>query len=344
MSATTDKASLAIRESAAEWAARLSAADLSPADKGAFAAWLRISPVHVREYLNMEALRSALAEAVAEDATDIGELLQAAPSNIVELDTDAPRPSIAAEQRPRRRRLAVAIAASVLFVAGAALAVFFTQGLGAASYATGIGELRRIALSDGSTVELNTDSKIRVNFHERRRDIQLVRGEAFFIVARDAHRPFTVTSSTATVRAVGTQFSVYRKPGATLVTVVEGKVLAQSERTALELGAGQQTVIASGTAPANMAMAAVEVDASRATAWRQNRLIFDNQPLSEVIAEFNRYNRQQLFIDDPQLALQGISGVFDPGNPQGLLLFLSKKGGVEAVASAENSLHLRRRP
>ena len=156
-------------------------------------------------------------------------------------------------------------------------------------------------------------------------------------------------SDTAQVRAIGTQFSVYRKPAGTVVTVLEGKVVvspaAESESAedpdvgVIPLSAGQQAIVDSSlakqTAKRTTITKATPVDAARAIAWRQNRLIFDNQPLSVVITEFNRYNRRQLVVEDPELAAQGISGVFDPDKPEGLILFLNKKGGVRATERAD---------
>lgn len=349
MSAAQDKASRVIREAATEWVVRLAAPDLSQADKVAFAAWLRASPIHVREYLNVEAVRAALEAAVKDDASDIGELLKEESSNVIHLEpVYEPEPAVATTPtRSLPRWIPSAMAATALLAIGAVLTLFFSGSFDSNAYATSIGEIRRIPLPDGSTVELNTRSKIRVDFRAKSRDVHLTEGEAFFTVAKDPRRPFRVLSDAAQVRAVGTQFSVYRKPVGTVVTVLEGKVVvspaaakssAIADAGVIPLSAGQQTVIDSG--PARSVAQATAVDATRATAWRHDRLIFDNQPLSAVVAEFNRYNRQQLLIEDPELAAEQISGVFDPDKPQGLVLFLKEKGGVRASEVSDSTLLL----
>jgi transmembrane sensor len=358
MSAAQDKASIVIRETATEWVVRLAAPELSQADKVAFAAWLRASPIHVREYLNVEAVRAALEVAVQDDASDVLELLKEIPSNVIQSNVIhlgpacEPAPAMAATpQRAVPRWIPSAIAAAALLATGAVLTLFFSGSFDANTYATSIGEIRRIPLPDGSTVELNTRSRIRIDFHAESRDVHLAEGEAFFTVAKDPRRPFRVLSDSAQIRAVGTQFSVYRQPVGTVVTVLEGKVVvspaaAKSSTVAdagvIPLSAGQQTIIDSSPARRAAPAQANAVDATRATAWRHNRLIFDNQPLSAVVAEFNRYNRQQLLIEDSDLAAQQISGVFDPDKPQGLVLFLKEKSGVRASEVSDTTLLLSR--
>jgi transmembrane sensor len=326
MNTAQDKASMAIREAANEWAARLAAPEISHEVEAGFAAWLRSSPVHVREYLAAEAVRLTVGAALQDDTTDVRALLREAQTNVIELEAV---PAVAPMQ-PRVPAF-MKVAAAMVLAVGAVVALTFSGVLAGDSYSTAIGEIRRVPLPDGSMVELNTQSKLRVDFAADRRDIHLTRGEAYFDVAKDPGRPFRVFSDDTQIRAIGTRFSVYRKSGHTVVTVVEGRVAASTSDDTLELAAGHQAVISVAAAEKSALPAQpAKVDANRLTAWRHNHLIFDNQPLSEVIAEFNRYNRQQLLIEDPELAAQGISGVFDPDKPQGLLLFLDRKGGVRA--------------
>lgn len=415
MSINEDKALDAIREAAHEWAARLETEQLSHADKSAFAAWLRASPIHLREYLKVEALRLAVKGALEGDTTDPLELLSDAPTNVIELrqDVDA-EPSldlspesgfseateVAGEptrtpmipsdadsgsmrahttqslpsRRPERKRvwLSISAAAMVLLSVGGVLALMFWNVLDPGPYTTGVGEFRRIQLPDGSAMELNTLSSVRVDFDSTRRDVYLEEGEVFFNVAKDAHRPFRVFSDKAQIQAIGTQFSVYRKHEQTVVTVVEGKVAAlpiaasaMSKNSllsklrdeagaeisamndadvppndAIVLTAGHQVVIAAESGAASTMPEPALVDAKRVTAWRQHRLIFDNEPLANVIAEFNRYNRQHLIVEDHELAARGISGVFDPEKPETLVLFLERKGGVKTIELSNEALLL----
>jgi transmembrane sensor len=344
MNTPQDKASLAIREAATEWAARLSAPDLCADDRVAFASWLRASPIHVREYLNAEALRSAVAAALRGDSTDVSDLLRERPSNVVSLESNLKQvPTQIQSTHTRSRWFGLSGTALLLLVLAISLLMILSERWDRDVYATTVGEIRKIPLPDGSVVELNTRSRMEIDFEPGRRDVRLIQGEAFFTVAKDPQRPFRVLSDSVRVRAIGTQFSVYRRPEQIVVTVVEGKVAAGLEDKVLELEAGHQGIIASRAEARTPPIRTARVDAVLVTAWRQNRLIFDNQPLAVVVAEFNRYNRQQMVVHDPALAAEHISGIFDPDKPQALLLFLSRKGGVETTPVADGELLLTRR-
>ena len=226
----------------------------------------------------------------------------------------------------------------------AASIVFAALGLGAYSwyylqshptYTTDIGENRSITLADGSTVDLNARSKLRVEFSKGERDVELLEGQALFEVAHDASRPFVVRSGGAQVRAVGTQFDVYRGSAGTTVTVVEGRVAvaeraAPADSGATFVSAGEQvTVTAQAITPPK------HTDVVAATAWTQHRLIFDATPLAEVVEHFNRYNTRQLIIDDPELAAFHVSGVYASTDPSSLIRFLREQPGVVITESSD---------
>src|SRR4029077_5426176 len=126
----------------------------------------------------------------------------------------SPREGEASHSRPtpqsatRTGRRPLAIAASIL-LATAALATYILTSGGV--YATALGEQRSLALSDGSTVQLDSLSKIRIRYGEHDRPVVLLQGQALFHVAKDTTRPFIVDIGQTRVRAVGTQFDVYRK-------------------------------------------------------------------------------------------------------------------------------------
>src|SRR5262249_33751548 len=133
---------------------------------------------------------------------------------------------VAATEIPTQspRRLRRTLAASILLTALGVLAWYGYDTHIRNVYTTGIGEQHRITLADGSIVELNAQSKIRVRYKDRRRDVELLDGQALFQVAHDTTRPFIVHTDSTNIRAVGTQFDVYRKSTGTVVTVLEGTV------------------------------------------------------------------------------------------------------------------------
>jgi transmembrane sensor len=172
--------------------------------------------------------------------------------------------------------------------------------------------------------------------------VRLLAGEALFKVAHDATRPFDVTSSNTTVRAVGTQFNVDRRPDSTTVTVVDGAVAvfttsvdtAEEEQTRVPLAAGEQLTLAPRSA-----RHPVRADVATALAWTQRKLVFENRRLGEVADEFNRYNRQAIEIRSPELREQRVTGVFQANDPRSFLTFLSRQPGV-TVAGSNDPLHV----
>jgi transmembrane sensor len=177
-----------------------------------------------------------------------------------------------------------------------------------------------------------------VSMVKDRRTVTLLSGEALFQVAHDASRPFEVKTGDTTIRAVGTQFDVDRRTTGTTVTVVEGKVAVftapassnDGEASNLPLTAGEQLTVAprskSHTVRANVAAA---------TAWTQRKLIFENRPLGEVAAEFNRYNRQSIDIRSPELRSQEVTGAFQANDPDSFMLFLAKIPDVNIERSSD---------
>jgi len=210
----------------------------------------------------------------------------------------------------------------------------------ARSYSTGIGEQRTIQLADGSTVELNARSKVEVRLTDRRRDVALIEGQALFRVAKDKQRPFVVRAGEAQVRAVGTEFDVYRKQIETVVTVVEGRVETYpglDGAAAIVISAGEQLTVVP-----HIATKPTRTDTAAATAWVQKRLIFEETPLSEVAEEFNRYNRRPLAIDDAELAKLKISGVYSSIDPASLINFLRNQNSIRVIETEDQVRVVRR--
>jgi transmembrane sensor len=213
--------------------------------------------------------------------------------------------------------------------------------------ATGIGEQRSAVLPDRSIVELNTRSEIRVIYSASQRRIELVRGEAFFQVAKNPARPFVVFTDLATATAVGTRFSVYRASRATIVTVEEGRVLVSDIRPTTDPGEPTPLTQAVEVDPGTQAEAQPSrpvqthhADLGRSLAWRERRLVFDGTPLAEVIEEFNRYNSVALLLIDTRLSNRRISGVFDANDPESLVDFLAKVDHIPVSRSDQRVIRI----
>lgn len=333
----------AVIDQASQWLVKLSSADVSLQERRAFVAWLKRSPVHLHEYLRMERTWAELAEVDAQKSLSVAELLAADSGNVIELESAASTATPALERRPMRR-FGAAIAACVVL----AVAAFFSfQALVPGRYSTGIGEQRTVKLEDGSTIALNTDTAIRVELTDTMRRVSLLRGEAMFSVAKDPTRPFRVLSDRAIAQAIGTTFVVRRTSGDTTVTVLEGQVaVARFERMSLD-SIGElppETLRLSAGVRADVIAREIQTSAvpnlAAVTAWKTGRLVFEGEALSEVVAEFNRYNRAQLVLDDPKLSAEQLSGVFDADNPQALVRFLERANVIEPAQVSDDKIVL----
>jgi transmembrane sensor len=181
-------------------------------------------------------------------------------------------------------------------------------------YRTAVGQRANFTLPDGSRLELNTDSLVSVDYSGKNRNLRLVRGEAVFVVARDPKRPFSVAVGNERVVALGTVFSVRKDSQSVQVTLLEGKVRVERGEGAnavsvAQLTAGEQVVVGPSL-PIEISRA----DVTRAASWRSGRLIFDNQPLNDVIMEINRYSDTKLRIGDPSIESLKISATLRIGS------------------------------
>jgi transmembrane sensor len=185
---------------------------------------------------------------------------------------------------------------------------------------TQVGERSFLVLADGSKVTLNTASAVRADYSGHDRRLTLLRGEAFFDVAKDPTRPFVVTAGSREVIAVGTAFNIRLQDRQVRVTLVEGKVRVVRSRLAdtssgVQDSMDQALTLIAGSAlvtDADDAEHVERLDANRATSWRNGRLVFDGERLADVVAEMNRYSRETLVIANPALKDRKVSGVFEP--------------------------------
>ena len=183
------------------------------------------------------------------------------------------------------------------------------------SFKTGRGALQSLTLSDGTSVTLNTDSEVQVRISRDVRTVQLLKGEALFQVAHDSRQPFVVSVDNLVIRDVGTAFSVrLRGEHDVEVLVEDGKVAVG---TTTHDPDGSTHVIATTELEAGFVFETGRTryrlsgpQIQRRLAWTNGRLEFAGEPLSEAITEFNRYNRLQLRVDDPQIAELRLGGRF----------------------------------
>jgi transmembrane sensor len=358
-----------IYDEACEWFIECRAGDLGDASRGEFDRWLRKSPEHLGAYLEIAAIWNAgpsldssnkwnpdtLVFQAAEDPGNIAALIRVPRSEPTSNDTvgvEAHQP-YSRERPPASPRRWRVFAPAVSVVALALVAAVWFVLLRFPVYQTGTGEQRSLMLADGSTVELDTRSKIQVRYSENERTIELLEGQALFHVAKDVARPFVVRSDEMRARAVGTQFDVYKKSGGTVVTVVEGRVDVLNGRDGPAPGATNSATDAqrsslpsdAATSPGSIILATGEQaivtpetvrksehpNLAGATAWTRRQIVFDSASLSEVAEEFNRYNQRKLIVDRSALGNIHISGVFSSTDPASLIRFLRLRPGARII-------------
>src|SRR4029077_7994780 len=205
-----------------------------------FADWLRASPAHVSAYLKLAALWEDVAHLASHaDPEALVELARAEEGNVIPLSTASgigmcdTQPQSTASGAHRKRTLLLAAAAAIAAIAAGG-ALWWTTEMKV--YNTALGEQRPLALADGSTVELNALSSIRVRFTKGERRVDLFSGQALFNVTHNAARPFVVVAGATRVADVGTEFAVARSATSTIVTVVEGVVLVSTPESATQAG------------------------------------------------------------------------------------------------------------
>ena len=322
---STPKVSDDIRQQAEAWFARRLEPAVREAESEAFERWRAQSPEHAQSLEQTEQLWDRLS--VLKNSTRLRQFAVVDP--------------VVAVQSASRRRLFHAIAASVLLAAvGVMTALFYNPVPPAQTLTTALGEQRTEALTDGTTLRINTGSALEVRMTESLRKIVLTRGEAAFDVAKDASRPFVVSAGDGTITAVGTHFQVRHEHGRVAVTLIEGRVqVSRSSGGEREwLVPGQQATFsteASGIVRRN-------VDVQALTSWMGGRLEFRATPLEQAVAEVNRYSQRKLRIADPAIAHLEVSGTFRTGDIESVAAAFEAAFSVRAEARDDETVLLPR--
>lgn len=312
-----------IDNEALHWVIRQSGGALHDAERAAFDAWYAADIRHQGAYLRAMAINRALDQA-----------------------------QVQKNLRPRRERLVVEWAGASWNRAGSKRA-FLMAGVAAgaavlvapalfrstpdrAVLITAKGEFRKVPLADKSVATINSGSQVEVRLTPQKRLVSLTRGEAWFEVAKDKSKPFIVDTGDVLVRAVGTAFGVRRYANGAEVMVTEGTVEVWSRDGSAQkrqLTAGEHAFVEVRATDISVARQPQEVE--RKLAWREGKLIFNNQTLSEAVADFNRYSPRKIVIVDPQLWNRKLVGQYQIDEPELFAKDVSSFLNVPIVITAD---------
>ena len=225
-------------------------------------------------------------------------------------------------------------------------------------FETLVGARKTFDLADGSTVQLNTNSLIDVQFSAKERWLELKRGEATFTVAHDPSRPFRVLVGTTIFEAVGTEFNLEITNDKNIELVVtDGKVRVAA--SAAESGDGdvgrieapvldEPILVAAGhefTVGGDSSVAIVIdiADIEARLSWRKDNLVFRGETLGHVLNEIGRYTTVEFVVLDDELRMEPVGGRFKVGDIQGTLTTLENNFGVSYQMIDGNKVLLSRR-
>ena len=300
---------------AAGWMARLTGGPPSDETLSEFKGWLSAGLLHARAMETVEAqwrLSGRLAAAV---------------------------PPLAARRLPKARLAGFAAAAA------AVLAVAFTLArplFGEALYATGIGDMRDVALADGSVIHLGADSAMRVRFQPLSRGVELVRGRAEFTVAHNRWRPFTVAAGPAEIRVTGTHFLVQRDGQGASAYLISGSIElrdAKSGRREADLHPGTEASIS----PAGKVLVQSN-DGVKEKAWLSGKLLFDQTALADALDQFRPYGPVAVRLSSEDLRGLKISGLYSSNDLDGFLRSVATVYPLLLTSEADGSVLVERNP
>lgn len=281
------------------WAVALSAEDVDQSVIDAFRAWHQRSPHHAKAFIRADRVWQSMA------GLDHLRAHAQAPAPTRAKST-ARTPSWLTPLMAWIQQLGTPTYAawSVVFVAIMSLFMLAEQRsshpepLLVENYRTAQGEVKTIALEDGSTLTLGAQTRLQVRYQANERRIDLAQGEALFDVTHNPHRPFIVITAGAETRVLGTVFAVERRSDSVSVSVREGRVRVGSPLSSTPndeapiLGSGQKVRADLKGQTGDIQTVAVE----NIGAWQQGRLVFENTPLTSIIADANRYFDKRIIL------------------------------------------------
>lgn len=336
---------------ASNWLGR--SVEAGDAEREAFVAWLKESPLNVHEYLMAGLIDQGLDQLDVERRHDTDVLLSQVDPRVTSLSVGPTPPQQLSRHRRSARTWGYAAAACAALIAVVGSWAWFAEQRDWDEVRTGLGQHRVVQLDDGSVVHMNAHSLIAVRYTATERDVKLLDGEALFDVRHDEQRPFRVHARDAVIRNIGTRYNVKSQFDGMKIAVIEGSV----EITATSVVASASAPAAQGstlTARAghvlvadeearvdregSITVAGVDMGAGGypiAIAWQQRRLVYRMETLAHIVEDFNRYNRLRIRLEGEDVKRRLYSGVFNADDPLSFAQALTSDPELRVERSAD---------
>ncbi len=315
------------RDAAAAWFAYLQSGEATDEGRQAFERWRRADPEHERQYRSVERIWGATLEIPAQELRAL---------------LSRPDPGGERVRRVRRRRLLIlAGGCAAALVGGVAVRrAWFEPPDHTIDLASRRGERRQLTLPDGSVLHMNTGSLAQARMSEHERAVDLRAGEIFFSVRHDPRRPFVVNAGSSRIVVTGTRFNVRHDTGLVQVSVASGSVDvlhgAWWRRDIRSLRGGQAVEVDAESRLGNIHF----VDIDKRLAWQRGKIVFENTPLAQAVAEVNRYLERPARLDAPALRDYRIAGVFSADDPLSLIDALPDVAPVRVLRLTDGRIRI----
>ena len=285
-----------VEREALGWLQLLVSGDVTVGDLRALEQWRSSSPSHEKAFARTSRMWAALTPAAR---------------NVVERSGEPMLTGRAVHPRRLMTRRAVfgatAVAATAAYVVARPPVELWPslQEL-AADYRTGVGERRRLTVTGGASVELNTRTSINVQATNGLIDrIELITGEAAITAGAGTKTAVEVVAGDGTARAGNGRFNIRRDGHAVGITCLDGEVHIECRGRAMSLQPRHQI-----TYTAQELGVVRAVDPTQVSAWQDGLLIFRDTPLVEVIDEVNRYRPGRVILLNPDLGRRSVNARF----------------------------------
>ncbi|WCM27848.1 DUF4880 domain-containing protein [Sphingomonas sp. QA11] len=303
-----------IEAEAADW---LAALDAGRADLAVFEAWRASDPAHALAFIRMNAVWRDL------------DRLRAGHSAHEPADAAAP-PIMAAPRMALPRRTAIKAAFGMAGALAAGGAVFIASQAAAHTVETAVGERRRFYVADHTCLDLNTGGRLRWWLAESQLEVELERGELALDLPQGT-QPCTLHVGAARFRLGPGRFNVRLHAGEIVdLATIAGKawILPLHGRSGTALVAERRKLVV--TDGKQQARPLSDGEIQTLSAWQEGEILFDGQPLTEAIAEYNRYLPTPIELARADMGQVRLGGRFLTNDPSEFLKALRLNFGIRA--------------